>query len=126
MRFFLCSLVVAGIVIPSLPARQVQGNKDSIEGTWKIVSYLNSGKDVTEKSAKITFIFKDGKYLVKEGDKTLLQGTYKLDPSKSPKWIDIINPEIGTFLGIYELEGDTLKICHGQPMGKERPTKFAS
>jgi uncharacterized protein (TIGR03067 family) len=47
-----------------------------------------------------------------------------LYPSKQPKWIDTKDKKYGdTMEGIYELNGDTLKMCLGRP-GK-RPEKFA-
>ena len=56
-------------------------------------------------------------------------GTQKLDPSKSPKTIDVTmteGPSKGTvMLGIYEIDGDTLKVCF-DPHGKKRPTEFKS
>ena len=53
---------------------------------------------------------------------------YTLRPSKKPKWIDIIakrDDKITTILGIYSLDGDTLKLCHNDP-GKLRPTEFVT
>ncbi len=48
---------------------------------------------------------------------------YKLDPTASPKTIDIIKKDM-VELGIYELEGDTLRICLAKDL--RRPTKFES
>ena len=51
----------------------------------------------------------------------------KLDPSKSPKTLDAAVTEGpnkgGVILGIYEISGDTLKVCF-DPEGKKRPTQF--
>src|SRR5205807_1617746 len=56
-------------------------------------------------------------------------GTLSLDVTKKPKRFDLKftkGPEKGnTSLGIYELDGDTWKICLGLT-GKSRPTKFAT
>ena len=56
-------------------------------------------------------------------------GTQKLDPSKSPKTIDVTVTEGlnkgAVMLGIYEINGDTLKVCF-DPEGKKRPTEFKS
>jgi uncharacterized protein (TIGR03067 family) len=55
--------------------------------------------------------------------------TQKLDPSKSPKTLDAKvtdGPNKGAvILGIYEISGDTLKVCF-DPEGKKRPTEFKS
>jgi uncharacterized protein (TIGR03067 family) len=55
------------------------------------------------------------------------KGRFKLDPSKAPKQItDTWDAETGIRdqgEGIYEFDGDTLKICFGG-RGKPRPTSF--
>ena len=56
-------------------------------------------------------------------------GTQKLDPSKSPKTIDVMMTEGlkkgAVMLGIYEIDGDTLRVCFDEE-GKKRPTEFKS
>jgi uncharacterized protein (TIGR03067 family) len=56
-------------------------------------------------------------------------GTQKIDPSKSPKTIDVTmieGPDKGkVMLGIYEIDEDTLRACF-DPQGKKRPTEFKS
>jgi uncharacterized protein (TIGR03067 family) len=65
----------------------------------------------------------------KRGDEVIQAGTQKIDPSKSPKTIDVTMTEglnkRAVMLGIYEIDGDTLKACF-DPQGKQRPTKFKS
>ena len=54
------------------------------------------------------------------------KGTFKLDPSKKPKAMDVTLERKGkkeTALFIYELNGDNLKLCWRKP-GGERPTSF--
>src|SRR5207244_11981360 len=57
------------------------------------------------------------------------KGTFKIDVSKKPKTIDLIfteGPEKGkTNYGIYELEGDTYKLCIDMG-GKNRPKEFGT
>jgi uncharacterized protein (TIGR03067 family) len=60
-----------------------------------------------------------------------VEGVYHLDPSKSPKTIDltVLGGELRrTALGLYSLEGDTLKVCLALNPEKvaERPTEFTS
>jgi uncharacterized protein (TIGR03067 family) len=57
------------------------------------------------------------------------EGSFKLDLTKRPWKMDASQtkgPRRGkTYLGIYSLEGDTLKWCVSTP-GNERPTEFAT
>jgi uncharacterized protein (TIGR03067 family) len=49
-----------------------------------------------------------------------------LDPKKKPARIDLLRQGLKeSALGIYELKGDRLKMCYGEP-GKDRPEKFES
>ena len=67
------------------------------------------------------------KYAVTVGKSPLDKGTTKIDPAAKPKTMDIIGtdgPNKGkTFLAIYELNGDTLRVCYDLT-GKVRPTEF--
>jgi uncharacterized protein (TIGR03067 family) len=55
-----------------------------------------------------------------------ITGTYKLDPTKSPKEIDVVRKirgENATFKGIYALDGDKLKLSLAGT-GNNRPKAF--
>src|SRR5262249_9675392 len=102
-------------------------DSDAIQGTWLASTAELGGKpfpDEARKSIKLTL--KDDKYTVTVG-KNPDQGTVKLDPSAKPKAMDITGTE-GPNKGkkipaIYELNGDTLKICYDLS-GKSRPMGF--
>jgi uncharacterized protein (TIGR03067 family) len=69
----------------------------------------------------------DGGWGVRVEGKVAARGTSRIDPAKRPKAIDL-TPTEGehkgqTARGIYEVEGDTLKICFAEP-DKPRPTEF--
>jgi uncharacterized protein (TIGR03067 family) len=115
-------LLMAAIVL----AAPVPDKKDTdlIQGKWSLVSFErgDESKPAEEiKKVKITF---DGNILtINDGDKDD-KATFKIDPDKKPKTIDITpEKEKDKVAGIYELKGDDLKICFGKP-GEERPTKF--
>ena len=65
-----------------------------------------------------------------KGDETLIRGTFKLDPAKSPKVMEMVitegagaDPEVPAH-GIYELDGDGLKWCAAEPGTDAKPDKF--
>jgi uncharacterized protein (TIGR03067 family) len=100
-----------------------------MQGTWVPASAELGGKmfpDELRKSIKL--VVKDDTYTVTIG-KTVDQGTVKLKPTAKPKELDITGtdgPNKGkTILAIYELDGDTLRVCYDLG-GKNRPTAFES
>ena len=97
-------------------------------GDWTFESVESGGKKFpAEPFEGRTVSFDGDKYSVKRGDKVEEAATLKLDPSESPKAFDVAvtgGPNKGAvMLGIYEFDGDTLKVCF-VPKGKKRPTEF--
>jgi uncharacterized protein (TIGR03067 family) len=79
------------------------------------------------------YIFSGNTITAMAGKNVLSVSTFKIDPRQNPKAIDLRGPSEGgkeghLSLGIYEFEGDTLKIClrlRGDKKQNERPTSFA-
>jgi uncharacterized protein (TIGR03067 family) len=99
-------------------------------GVWTFESAEAGGRKTPADDLKgVTLTFAGDKYTVKRGDEVIQVGTQKLDPSKSPKAIDVTVTEGlnkgAVMLGIYEIDGDTLKVCFDEE-GKKRPTEFKS
>jgi uncharacterized protein (TIGR03067 family) len=108
----------------------VEKEVKKFQGTWTIESSVTGGMEIPADQLKgFIVIYEGNKHTVKYGDKVIQVGTQKIDPSKSPKTIDVTmseGPSKGTtMLGIYEFDGDTLKACF-DPTGKKRPTEFKS
>jgi uncharacterized protein (TIGR03067 family) len=124
---------IAVAVLMVLPAALLcaaeppKGDKD-LDGDWEIVSVTHDGKQEPPQDAKPVLTIKGDTITFKVKDESHT-GTIKVDASKTPKTIDLTpddGPEKGkTILGIYELKGDELRICHGEA-GKDRPTEVSS
>ena len=100
------------------------------QGTWTFESSETGGMKLPAgELRRLILIFEGDKHTLKKGDEVVQVGTQKLDPSKSPKTIDVTmteGPNKGkVMLGIYEIDADTLKVCF-DPQGKKRPTEFKS
>jgi uncharacterized protein (TIGR03067 family) len=131
MRLHLLVAVAAGLLLAADAPQQGDAHKDAekLQGTWKVVSMEKDGKQAPDE------VIREQKPWVIKGDKIITDekakdgtSTYKLDPSKKPKAIDISHPEsdVKSTPGIYALEGDTLKLCLSYPANKDRPTEFAA
>src|SRR6516162_6482540 len=100
------------------------------QGTWTFESSKTGGKELPAGELKgLILTFEGDKHTVKKGDEVIQVGTQKIDPTKSPKTIDVTmteGPNKGmVMLGIYEIDENTLKVCF-DPQGKKRPTDFKS
>ena len=96
-----------------------------LEGDW-VVETIEGPKDDTPPGT-ITMRIADGKISIKEGKREKSDDAgYTVDATRKPATIDI-RPELGpkdkVVLGIFEVKGDTLKLCFGRETG-ERPTEF--
>src|SRR5580700_3649020 len=64
------------------------------QGTWTFESSETGGKDLPASELKgLILTFEGDKHMVKKGDEVIQVGTQKLDPSKSPKTIDVTMAE---------------------------------
>jgi uncharacterized protein (TIGR03067 family) len=137
MRISLVALFcVVGFTVPSGSCTLADDKADlekevrKFQGTWTFESSETDGNKLPAGELKgLILTFEGDKHTVKKGVEVLRVGTQKLDPSKSPKTIDVTmteGPNKGTvMLGIYEIDGDTLKVCFDL-QGKKRPTEFKS
>jgi len=101
----------------------------AVQGSWTPAKADLGGQPMTEAVLKsISLKLDHGKYEVFVGDKPD-KGTYTLDSTSMPKSMTITGtegPNQGkTFPAIYELKGDTLRICYDLS-GAKRPTEFKS
>jgi uncharacterized protein (TIGR03067 family) len=100
------------------------------EGVWSfaVVDVEGTKQPAMPFESNKIIIAQEGHFVVVQGPK-VTRGTFKLDPSKTPKHFDQTvtdGPVKGrTAACIYELEADTYKLC-GSFRGKERPATFDS
>ena len=128
------SLLLAWALLATLGAAwavddKVADEDKKFEGTWVVTMMEVGGQKVPEQAfAEMTFTFKGKKYEQKVGDTLVEGGTQDLDPSKTPKNMDINVTDGETKgkkqLAIYEIDGDKAKICAADHDDKERPSKF--
>lgn len=122
-------LIAAVCLVPILHAADaVEAEKQKLEGEWKFVAGGMTWKPEWGSIRRIRVIFKDSDVKF-ELDKLHFSGTYKLDPSKSPKRITITlktkNGRKTVVRGIYEFSGKYLKLCWFSKK-QEYPTEFSA
>ena len=127
-------LNVGVLVFTPLKNYQAENDWKLIEGTWIAVTAELSGQKMSETFLKdIKLVLTDGHYTNQNdhGDYKLITEEKPEAPKapKAPKAMDILGtdgPNKGkTLLAIYELSGDTLRICYDLA-GKTRPTEFTT
>jgi uncharacterized protein (TIGR03067 family) len=128
-KHFLLVVGVVFLVAADDAAENVKKELARFEGTWRWVLIETEKMKISEDDLKDTRVQLMGdKFTVTENANSTFGGTFKVDPSKKPKTIDVTfgdGPEKGKIaLGIYELEEDTYKVIT-DPAGKSRPTDFA-
>jgi RNA polymerase sigma-70 factor (ECF subfamily) len=105
-----------------------KADTDKLDGTWAAVSREHGGKTMSEELVQKCKVVISGDKITLEGltngRPEGIDGTFKLDPTAKPKAIDLHFPDWVDTVGIYELDGDSLKLCIVESMGNTRPTEF--
>jgi len=100
-----------------------------LQGTWIFVSLEVEGARLPDAMLSGSKIIIKGDNFTSISAGVTYEGKMKIDLSKTPKTLDLIftdGPDTGrTSLGIYDLAGDSLRICLSLA-GNTRPTEFAS
>jgi uncharacterized protein (TIGR03067 family) len=119
-------MTVGLLVAADAPDDAVKKEQGKLQGTWSPVAQEVNGERLEkDKLKKHTLIFDGDKLTIKEEAKSR-EHSFKLDPSKAPKTIDITDKQgDATGHGIYKLEGDTLTIAIAKPQF-DRPAEFTT
>ncbi|HYH65535.1 MAG TPA: sigma-70 family RNA polymerase sigma factor [Urbifossiella sp.] len=119
----LALLAGAGFLAVLAVQEPARPDKERIRGTWTVEAVTDGGRERNPENPKMVITAE--KLTIKSGDRVEAEGTYELDPTKTPRWIDITGKD-RKVLGIYRLDGDKLTICLNEHADGDRPTKFAS
>jgi uncharacterized protein (TIGR03067 family) len=125
-------ILIVGLAVAAGGPKEDAADKDfkQLQGTWQATSVEQDGGKATEDVAKqMALVFDGEKATFLAGDTVLMQGTVKLDPGAKPRALDLASTagrvKGQAVAGIYEVDGDTLRICLGAP-GGARPAEFKS
>jgi uncharacterized protein (TIGR03067 family) len=125
-------LLVLALGMGAEGAKEEDAEKDlkKMQGDWVVVSMEVDGMRIPDDDAQALFrTVKEDKYTVFRYRKLAGKGTIKLDATKKPRAIDALPDGAAgkgkPILGIYEFDGEKLKLCFAPP-GMPRPTEFQS
>ena len=131
-RLLICAVALPLLLAADKDKADPKKELAKFDGTWTVASSEFDGKSLDEKTKDLRLAFKDGIMTVK-GDEEVEKGygkmTIKLDPSTTPKIIDLTvtagDEKDSVLEGIYEWKGDELKLCLNFASGiANRPLEF--
>jgi uncharacterized protein (TIGR03067 family) len=108
---------------------RVRTEFEKLQGRWSIVSLEVEGTKVADNMVKGAKVVLQGNAFTTISMGAVYKGTISVDATRTPPTLDMHfteGPEKGkTSRAIYELNGDTWKICLGLT-GKDRPKEFVT
>ena len=124
--------LIANLVLFGVGDAQDASKKEmsDLEGEWSMVSGMANGQAMPKEFVQTgRRVAKDGETTITMGGRLYFKAKFSIDPSQKPKAMDYNmteGPTKGkTHLGIYELQGDTVRFCFAAP-GHDRPTDFTA
>jgi uncharacterized protein (TIGR03067 family) len=133
------ALVSAGLALSAGAEtnQKTTANKElkKLAGTWEVVSVESNGRKAADDEIRgLAYVFEASvKWKLQKDGQTQAEGTLTIDATKEPPRIDykivtsISEESKGkSSLGIYELDGDRLKVCRTWPDNDQRSSQFAA
>jgi len=138
MKFRIMLLAAAAVFVFSVTRAEgpAKTDRDLLQGTWRLAAVELNKQAIPLETLKEGNVVVPG-ILVIKGDSysfhlgtNRLEMTFKLDPDKKPKTIDMTiiegTPKGKTYHAIYKLEGDTYTVCRQFEPEKDRPAEFGT
>ncbi|MCI0641493.1 MAG: TIGR03067 domain-containing protein [Gemmataceae bacterium] len=131
MRFVLVGLFSSLFIALAGAQEAVDKEKKNLQGVWIAEAFEESGKKAIGPRARLldgmSWEFIGDKFIWRMEGHIEIQGTYKIDPGKKPKQIDLADPDRrkAKYVGIYEVEGESLKIRFHEDK-EARPKAFTT
>jgi uncharacterized protein (TIGR03067 family) len=126
----LIGVLTAGVVVAADPTDEAKKELKSITGHWKAVSLEKGGQPAPKELVdQFGLLIEGDKCVIVNGDQKTELTVKAIDPTRKPKALDLAQEKDGKtelVKYIYELDGDTLKLCRSFKDPGQRPEKFTS
>jgi uncharacterized protein (TIGR03067 family) len=120
-------LMAADTAAPVRAQDAVKQEMKKLQGTWKMESYHIGDAEASEDAVKMRRLVIEGDKWTSHIGEAEFQMTWKVDPSKSPKHLDLTTTTMGkeeVRPCIYQVTEDTLVVCLPLANTGARPSKF--
>ncbi len=132
MKYRIPLILLVGLLLAADKPRDkgAAADQKNLQGTWKVLESEEGGQKASKKALEnLRLVIRGDRIIFRKGDMDQRSYSFTLDPAKKPPTIDVVRLDGRTKgkagLGIYALDGDTLRICMDN-LGKKRPEGFAT
>lgn len=123
--------LLVGVTAADEPKKKAPAAAEELQrfqGSWNVEAWEEGGKTLAAADLKTRGVFFGANlFLFRRDQKVHQAGAVQLDPGKAPRTVNLSVREgegkDDVMLGIYSLDGDTLKLCY-DPTGQARPKDF--
>jgi uncharacterized protein (TIGR03067 family) len=125
MKGLCTALLGLGMLAGVTALAAAEGEREKLQGTWRRTAGKRDGKTVPDKP--VTLVIAGKKYVVKEGDEVINEGTVRVGTKSNPRAIDLrSSAEDGSVIrGLFRFKEGKLETCFARA-NAARPTAFAS
>jgi len=127
---FLMAVIALGFGAGVAPVEAEAGEAQRLSGVWIAAAAERNGAAADDvKGNRLTF--SGDRFSIRSKGKLLYRGTFRVDPARKPATIDFTHTKGElkgkTWLGIYLLERDALKICdNADDLAQGRPAAWTT
>jgi uncharacterized protein (TIGR03067 family) len=104
--------------------------KARLAGIWEMAENVVNGASASERQMRSWLLVIEGDQYNPGSGETSIEYVYRIDPSLTPKAIDLAPLRSGergrAYRGVYTLDGDTLVICRPLDPEDDRPAGFGA